>query len=80
MIILWEYRPRFGGNCLSLGERLPTISRSYMKKAGVTVTPRRMPSSRPADLWASLLWRHLLAPQGRIVDSSSAGVLSIPHR
>jgi hypothetical protein len=26
---------------------LPTISRPYMKKAGVTVTPRRMPSSTP---------------------------------
>jgi hypothetical protein len=26
-------------------KRLPTISRSCMKKAGVTLTPRRMPSS-----------------------------------
>jgi len=29
-------------------EELPTISRPYMKKAGVTVTPRRMPSSTPS--------------------------------
>jgi hypothetical protein len=29
-------------------DELPTISRPYMKKAGVTGTPRRMPSSTPS--------------------------------
>jgi hypothetical protein len=29
-------------------EELPTISRPCMKKAGVTITPRRMPSSTPS--------------------------------
>jgi len=35
---VWDY----------IHEELPTISRPYMKKAGVTVAPRRMPSSTPS--------------------------------
>jgi hypothetical protein len=33
------------GLVTTLGKELPTISWSCMKKAGMTVTPRRMPSS-----------------------------------
>ena len=33
---------------ISRREELPTISRPYMKKAGATVAPRRMPSSTPS--------------------------------